>query len=338
MNDTITTDVSDTDNIGLDTATDAFLKNWEKTDGERPSDTDELLEDEDETEHDSTDDGDSLSDEDDSDDDANPNDDEEASDEKPKAKIADDEYVTKLKVDGKEIDVSVKDLKRLYGQEAALTRKSQEAADARKRLDEEGAQYYAATEVLLKRAQERYSQFQHVDWNLYATKVPEELYRAVRDEANAAYSDLQQLQSGLENVKTTVLKGREEAKQAQIKQTITEVRREDSRYHIPHLDKVYPEMVSFLQSQGVPDSDINEIVTPHVLKIVHSAYLFEKGKAAQAKQKPVAKAPTRFVKNSNNADTIRQASAPSKNRAMETLRRSGSTDDAADAFLSKWKK
>src|SRR5574337_877989 len=61
---------------------------------------------------------------------------EDGEDEDPEAskakKDAGDDVIVKIKVGDKEHEVPVKDLKRLYGQEASLTRKSQEVAAQRK--------------------------------------------------------------------------------------------------------------------------------------------------------------------------------------------------------------
>jgi hypothetical protein len=69
--------------------------------------------------------------------------------------FADDGAYVKLKVDGEEKEVPVKDLTRLYGQEAALTRKSQEVAEQRKQAEAESQKHVSALQVLLTRAQEK---------------------------------------------------------------------------------------------------------------------------------------------------------------------------------------
>ena len=59
-----------------------------------------------------------------------------------------DDYVTQIKV-GEEIhEVSVADLKRLYGQEKSLTQKSQQVSEQRKSLDAELERTQAAYNVL----------------------------------------------------------------------------------------------------------------------------------------------------------------------------------------------
>lgn len=106
--------------------------NDETKDAETPSEDDES--DEDATEEESTDEDDSET-------------------EKKKYTDDDDTY-TKIKVGDEEHEVSVKELKRLWGQEKALTQKSQEVAKQTKKAEEDTARALAALDVMVKRAQE----------------------------------------------------------------------------------------------------------------------------------------------------------------------------------------
>src|SRR5262249_47659052 len=58
----------------------------------------------------------------------------------PKRKYAEEDAYAKVKVGDQELEVSVKDLKRLHGQEAALTRRSQEVAAERKATQDKALQ------------------------------------------------------------------------------------------------------------------------------------------------------------------------------------------------------
>lgn len=63
-----------------------------------------------------------------------------------------DEHKFKVTVDGEEREFSLGQLKRLAGQEAALTRKSQEVAETRKTLDNQNAALLARSAKALERA------------------------------------------------------------------------------------------------------------------------------------------------------------------------------------------
>ena len=151
-----------------DDAANAFLKLW---DAEEPSDEerkegeteetnvsedteDETTADENEGE---TEDGESSSED---------ADETEGEADKTKAKkYADDEgtYV-KVKVGEEEHEVAVKDLKRLFGQEASLTKKSQEVAERTKAAEYAQAKSLAALDVMVKRAQESANPYRNVNW------------------------------------------------------------------------------------------------------------------------------------------------------------------------------
>jgi hypothetical protein len=60
-------------------------------------------------------------------------------------------------------EVPLKDLTRLYGQEAALTRKSQEVAELRKTA-EAAQKNLTALQVLIERAKEKADPFKKIDW------------------------------------------------------------------------------------------------------------------------------------------------------------------------------
>jgi hypothetical protein len=100
---------------------------------------------------------------------------------------ASDDALVKLTVDGEEIKIPVKDLKRLYGQEASLTRKSQEVAERRKFAEDEGARYVVATQKLIEKATERFKPYAQIDWAIAAKTLENDEYVALRQEATAAY-------------------------------------------------------------------------------------------------------------------------------------------------------
>ena len=65
------------------------------------------------------------------------------------SQFADDDAMVEVTVDGKVVQQSVKELKRLAGQEASLTRKSQETASKRKEADEAINKNHAVFQTLL---------------------------------------------------------------------------------------------------------------------------------------------------------------------------------------------
>ena len=124
-------------------------------------------------------------------------DEEEAGEESEEINLSDD-TVVELQVDGETKQASLKDLKRLYGQEASLTRKSQETAAQRKEANEALERADASLQAMLTRAQERYQPYEEVDMLVASRQMNPDDFAALRAEAKAAESDLKFFQEEAE--------------------------------------------------------------------------------------------------------------------------------------------
>jgi hypothetical protein len=215
---TIQTDVATNDfNDGGDAA-DAFSSLWgldaeglskdtidepkKKTKQEEPAEdeaTNEGAEGDDKTseQEDAPEDEDDAEGKDEGDDGEGDEDDKEG-DETPTVEIKDD-HKFKVTVDGEDREFTLGSLKRLAGQEASLTRKSQEVATARKQVDATAATHVGALKVLLDRAKAQYEPFAKIDFDaeLKNPNVSREEYVAVRNAAQAAHENVKFLESEL---------------------------------------------------------------------------------------------------------------------------------------------
>lgn len=322
----------------LQDGADAFLRRWnEKSDAETPSDDNDEEERPDESDAED-DDAEGLSeDEADEEDDNDPKADDGDEDE-PATKYAEDDFKTKVKVGDTEHEVSVKDLKRLYGQEQALTQKSQEVAALRKQHEDIQLRNVAASEVLMKRAQERYAPYAKVDWNLLATQVPEDQYLALREEAVKAYQDLTFYSESLDGHIKQAQEYRTQTRMNEAKAAVAEALKPETG--IPGFnEQVFNDMVGYMGKMGVNENQFLDIMSPVALKVIHKAMAYDKIQKAKANTKPISKAPKKLVKSSVNSETARALNNPRHDRqAMDRLKRSGRVDDAANAFLSRWSK
>ena len=190
--------------LSEDSATDAFLTSFgiePDADSEdappkkkKPSEEVETTEDDAANDEGAEDENSDESPEDEADSDEDEATDKDAEEDKSKKKSyvdSDDTYV-KVKVGDEEKEVSVKDLKRLYGQEASLTRKSQEVAEQRRVADESAAKNVAALNVMLEKAKAKAAPYAALDW-LAISKNPAisaAEASALRDEAKAAMDDV----------------------------------------------------------------------------------------------------------------------------------------------------
>lgn len=325
-----------------DDGADAFLELWKKgAPEELPGDEVEEDEDDSEEEADDTEETDDDQDTEESEDDTEEDEDDQEDDseddqedDKSTKKVLKDDAVTKFKVDGKEVEVSVAKLQRLYGQEAALTRKSQEVADTRKQLETQGAAYVAASETMLTRARERFSQYEKIDWLVASKELNADELQALRGEAQKAYADVQFYEKELGTFMEGVHQARHTALIAEAQSTLKAL--QDPKTGIKGFNQqTYEDMRGFAINHGVPKEVMDNLVSEPIMRILHKAMLFERGQKAVTKAKDLK--PKKIIKSKVNGDVARTGFTPKKaTKALETLKKTGSQDDAAAAFMAGW--
>ena len=199
--------VQDTSNsepvaLTIDDAAEAILGNWEDADKEDQPSEDALEATEETTEETDVEDSDTEEGEEteeeaeESGEDPVEEDSEEATEDDQEIEEVNlsDDTVVELVIDGETKQASLKDLKRLYGQEASLTRKSQETASQKKQADEQLQKADASLQAMLTRAQDRYKPYEEVDMLVASRQMNPDDFAALRAEAKAAESDLKFLQ------------------------------------------------------------------------------------------------------------------------------------------------
>ena len=330
-----------TQSLSVEDAAEAFLKRWE--DPEKVSEGDQGANDpqgketstaedvEDEETEEVEQDGDDQSDETD---DQDTEDEAEEDTTEADAKMVDDDVLVKVLVDGEEKTVSVKELKRLYGQEASLTRKSQEIAEKRRVAEEEGAKYVTGLQTLLQRAYSRYEPYSKIDFLVASKELSTEEFAALRQEAQKSYEDVQFLQSELD----TVLKTTQEKQSVLRREAAAEAVRvlSDPKTGIPNWSpEVYDEIRMYAIGAGLPAEQVNNYVDPTVIKILYKAMMNDKTKAVATEKK--AKAPQKVLKPSNGVNPKSVNDAKKKQANVAKLR-SGDADDIASVILSRWEK
>lgn len=304
------------------------------------------------SEDEANDDEDNTSNEQDNDEDTN--DDDDASDESPddedeegdddegkedktkgsKKYADDDDTYVKIKVGEEEHEVKVNDLKRLFGQEAALTRKSQEVSAAKVRYDEGMAKNVAAYEVMLRRANERANEFRKLPWTqlMKDPTVDAEQLAALQAEAQRAIDDETFLKNEadgfMQKINSDQLKVRQEA----ARDCIKAINDTANPNHIKGWNEaLYNDIRTFATEQGVAPQVINGLTDPAAIKILHMAMQFKRG-SVKVKTTKVNKTPTKIVKNSASSPASRGSKTVVSKQAVDKAVKSGSKDDAVDAF------
>lgn len=332
---------------GTDSGADDFFRRIVQ-DADKPSETEEDEDNEssetDDTEEPEDDSGESPEDdteepedtEGEEDDTEEPEDTEETSEKPKKVVEASEDSVVKIKVDGQEVTATVKDLKRLYGQEASLTRKSQEAAETKKKAEEVAVKHLTGLEKLVERAREQAAPYANINF-LALTKDPnvssEEL-SALSDAANRAFENVRYLEQELDGV----IKAQHEERQKQMMVMAREAIKTltDPKTGIPGWnEQMYNDIRKFAVSSGMNEQIVNEMVDPVAFKILHMAMQYQKGKTAITKTKKIDKTPKRIIKGTPD-EVVKKAKGDPKKEVFKRLKSSGSVDDAADAFMAQW--
>ena len=337
-------------------AAEAILDRW--TDAEEPSEG-EQLEATDETLEEETieDDSDTTEDEQDyeevEEDDEDPVSDEEAEEEdEPEEDQEDDETSVELsedalvevQVDGETQQVSLKSLKRLHGQEASLTRKSQEVAAKRKEAEEALAKTDISYRKLLERAESRLKPYAEVDMLVASRQMSTEDFAAFRKEAKAAEDDLKFLKEEAD----AFYKEATDNRQKQLQQAATECVKVLEENLEGWGNELYNDIRSYAVSQGLPQEQVDQYVDPQVIMILNKARLYDQTKATAKVKKAKAKviktknSPTKVLKTKkapkNSADLRVQRQRDAQNRLRNNPSRAGDLDDIADALLTRWER
>lgn len=313
-------------------AADAFLKRWEPDADKQPSDDAKGAKPDkkEETPSDQGDEQEELIEEDSEE--VETDQDEEPETDKQKT-VAGDDAEVKVTVDGKEHTVSVKDLKRLYGQEQALTRKSQEVAAIRKQAEEHNNRHLTALQTLVKRAEDQYRPFAEADMLLLSRELSPEDFKVVREEAKKASENYTFLTQELAKVtKENADKTQKEFRDAAdaCLKVLT-----DPEKGIKGWDEtVYNDLAKFAISQGLPEETFYRLTDPAMFKLLHAAMRYDKAKKVTAQK--TAQPARKVIRARQPTDTSGRFVRADSNKAMDKLRETGSRDDAAEALMSRW--
>jgi hypothetical protein len=249
-------------------------------------------------------------------------------DEHYEVEIASDDLMTTVKVGEEVFEVSVKDLKRLYGQEKSLTKKSQQVAEIRKTLEEDVKKNAGILQTLLAKAEEKLRPYAEIDMLLASRQMEPDDFAQLRKEAQAAYDDYQFLNQESDKYIEMV----RDAQQQELKKRASEAI-ETLKQEIPDWSEdLYNKIRKYGVSQGISQQDIDQLVDPAAIKLVLKAMKYDQGKKVAVKKR--TKAPQRVLK--SGATKPQNPARRARQQAMDTLVKSGSTDAARDAFLARW--
>ena len=335
--------------LGLLSETDAenvFLDRWTEEDSpeetsEKPEvnpesdetteevDTEDESTEETETEEDDTDPEETEEETEDETEDESEEEGEEDEEKSEAKKTLDDDAEVEIKVDDEVKKVSVKELKRLWGQEAALTRKSQEVAAKRKEVEATEQKLAVSLEKLYTKAKDKWEPYSKIDMLVASKQLDAEQFAALRAEAQAAYEEFRFVTEEAD----TFVKQSDAQRQEQLKvqaQEAVKVLKET----IPNWNSgLYDNIRDYAITLGMDPEVVNNLVDPVAIQIIHKARLFDESKKVATKKKVLT--PKKVVKSTVSA-SAKEFKPDNKAKLLEKVRYSSDPDDAADLFMSRW--
>ena len=338
--------------LDSDDAADAILSRWE--DGETLSDEDQEAtdepreEDEDETSEDQSeiqDDNDEQTEDEDDEDPDQEESEEPETDEEDEVELSgiDDDTQVEIIVDGETQRVSIAALKRLHGQEASLTRKSQDLAATRKQADAALQKADISYQKLLQRAEARAKPYSEVDMLVASRQMDADDFAKLRAEAKDAEDNLKFLKEEAD----AFYRDAQDQQKVLHQQAASECVKVLQSQMPDWGNDLYNDIRSYAVSQGLPQEQVDQYVDPQVIMLLNKARLYDQTKATAETKK--AKSKVIRAKDGNKGKKIlRSTKSPVSDdsavrrakKAQQMLRsnpsRNGDADDIAEALLARW--
>ena len=338
MQDVLNTSPDERRPMNIDEAEDAILARWEDPDAQVSDDNEQEatpdIDEEETTDVEEYEEHDDELDPDEDDEDPE-NEDEEPDDEEDEdeVEVIDDDAEVEILVDGETHRASVKDLKRLWGVEKSLTRKSQAVAQQRKDAEASLQKSDAVLQAMLKKAEERWQPYSEVDFLVASKTMDDADFTALRKEAQQANEDYRFLKEEADNFYKQVQDQQKAAQQEAAKEAVKVL--QDA---IPDWsNQLYNDIRGYAIAQGLPEDQVNTIVDPIVIQILNKSRLYDQGKQVATVKKKAAtkKKVLRSQKAPPDARTRKRASVE---KAQQNLRtnRGGDLEDIASVLMARW--
>lgn len=255
--------------------------------------------------------------------------DEDDTEEEDSLELSDDTLVD-IVVDGEAQQASISALKRLYGQEQSLTRKSQETARLRKEAESSIEKSHVILQKMLEQAQERAKPYEEVDMMLASKQLSDADFAQLRKEAKEAQDNLKFLNEEANAYYGELQKQQQVNLQQQAAEAVKVLQQEIPDWS----NSMYNDIRSYAIGQGLPQEQVDQYVDPTVIQILRKSMLYDAGKKVATVKK---KTPTKRVLKSKKSPANAQQVRAKKNAELaQKARTSTDPDDLADLIMSRW--
>lgn len=235
-----------------------------------------------------------------------------------------------VKVGDETRKAKLSELRRLYGQEAALTQKSQIVAELRAKAEAEASRATLALTTQVERAQKAWEPYSKLDFLALSTRMQPDDFVALRAEAQAALSNVQFFTTELDGIQKATVERHAATSRERATATIAEL--SDPVKGIKGWGpELYGEVMRYAAAQGMPQAVAQSIVEAPALRMIHKAMLADRAatKAPAVATKVVAKPTVSLKPGAARADT----GGDTFTAALKNQRTAGGSLDAtASAF------
>lgn len=324
-----------TDALGQIDVEDAILKRWEAVDEDQPAESSDEAESEEVIETDDLDEIEEVESPDNEETEEDPVEEVENEDDAEESLELTDESLVEISVDGETKQASLKDLKRLYGQEASLTKKSQETSARRKEADDALERTSLHYNKMLDRAEKQWEPYSKVDMLIAAKQMSDEDFAQLRNEARVAEDNLKFLKEESNSFYDSFKQDQVKQQQMQAQECIKVLSADVPDWS----NELYNSIRTYAVSQGFQQDQVDQYVDPSVIKILNKARLYDQSKKTAATKK-VAKPPVKVLRSKKAPASSQDAKQAKTSAAMKRMREgsqlSGNLDDIAEVLLSRW--
>ena len=239
-----------------------------------------------------------------------------------------------VKVDGKDVEVSLEELMNGYSRQADYTRKSQVLAEQRQKAQEEleatqqeRQRYLSQLEQYNVQADKQLEEFKSVDWTKLKQEDPSE-YMLKRDQ----YRELQDSQREVAEEQQRLVRKQQEEAQAKWQEELTR-QQEIMAQRLPDWadpekgPKLKREIKSFAVKKGFTEQEVNTLIDARSVDVLHKAMLYENlldAKISKKKAKVVPK-----VTRPGTKTTKAEVDSEKVKQQRQRLKRTGHVNDAS---------
>ncbi len=244
-----------------------------------------------------------------------------------------------IKVDGKDVEVTLDELQAGYSRQADYTRKSQVLAEQRKKAEEELAatqqerqRYVSQLEQFTAQADSKLDELKSTDWTKLKEEDPTE-YMLKRDQ----YRELQENKRTVEEEQKNLQYKSQQEQQAKWQEELVR-QQEIMAQRLPEWNdptkgpKLKQDIKSFAVKTGFSEQEVDSLIDARSVDVLHKAMLYDNLLAAKISNKKAKVVPK--VTRPGSPATKGEISSDKVKAQRAKLRKSGHIKDASSVIES----